>query len=113
MGNKVKIENLVQQIVNNIKGVQFCLLINNNGQILLQRSSNDFPINNIALLLIKTIFNTSIEVQFNKIKNITLEGTNNKLILSYFPKQDVYIGIYGAKTIMAGIVQFYLNKIIN
>jgi hypothetical protein len=109
----VKAENLIREILENVEGSEACLLLNSRGEILSQQVLNksDHSIQ-LTSLLLETIIKSKVEANFSSIKFVKLEGINNKLILSYLPHQDVYIIVVGTKTMMSGIVQIYLNKLL-
>lgn len=111
MTSKVKIDQFIQEIKENVEGLEACFLMKRQGQILFQRvlnnAKNSFE---ITSLLIKTMASSHIVTQFSIIKFVTLEGKDIKIILSYLPHQDCYIAIVGSKVMMSGIVQIYLNK---
>jgi len=110
----VTIENLIQKIIENVAGLEACLLLDGTGEVIFQRVLKN-PDQSIQLttLLVKTIIKNNVVTYFDRIKFVTLEGADKKLILSYLPKKDMYISIIGTHTLMNGIVQLHLKKLVN
>ena len=107
----MKVANSIQEIIEKIEGVEACFLVDSNGEVIFQRvlnnSDNSLP---LTLLLIKTIINNKLETYFSRIKFVTLEGANKKLILSYLPQNNSYISVIGTRTLMNGIIKLHLNQ---
>lgn len=111
MGISVKVDELIQEINENVEGLEAFFLLNNQAEILFQRVvKNIHNSPQLSSLLIKTIMDSKLETHFSKIKFATLEGINTKLILSYLPDHDIYICIVGSNKMISGIVQIYLTR---
>lgn len=110
-GTIVKIDELIQEIIENVAGLEACCLLNNRGDIvfpeMVKKSHNSLQ---VTSLLLKTIIESHLETYFSTIELIKLEGITKKLILYYFPHQNIYISIIGSRTMASGIVQIYINK---
>lgn len=109
----VKAEKLIREIMENVEGLEACLLLNSRGEIVSQQVLNNSDHSlQLTSLLLETIFRSKVETYFSRIKFVKLEGINKKLILAYLPHQDIYIIVVGTRTMMSGIVQIYLNKML-
>ena len=111
---KNKEKKSIQEIIDNVVGMEAFLFLNNKGKITYQYIIKDSISNNmlhIASQIITTIFESNIETNYSKIKTITLQGLDKKIFITYLNHLDTYISIIGSNLLNNSIVQIYINKI--